>query len=441
VRRRRERPRPSLLAGRASIRAVVLVALALAGAASASTEPAPIAQGTVTAFAGGSGTGVVAQLGAATPNGVLVETVEPAGAGTEPCQTPGGSAWWYDPTSSAAGASYEFGAGTGGSNEPAFASGTTYSLALPPAPPFTFSGQLPAGAQGCSQSIAFVVPTPASYRLQFSSSGGPLTFNVTPTQLAGQGARPIAITGTIGITEQLAAGVWSISFSGASSAPISWSISGAVPPPSLDDAANSASVGFPGAAASFRFDANEAGTLAAVVLEAGASVDSLLSAQPVEPGAQTVVWDGKLADGSPAPNGTYDVRVTETNAAGETATLDFSYRVDDGSPTAAEARAVHAALHSGCGRVAASLPSTPGPCGEWTFTFASVRMDILDRSYALVTGLRARPPGRPPSAATQVLLRRTGRSFLVVEAFTRASQLCAHPPVAAATLAALELCS
>jgi hypothetical protein len=180
----------------------------------------------VTSFANGAGAGVVTQLSQPAPNGVLIETELPAGAAAaEPCQVAGAASWWYDPAAYSSGADYAYGQGAGPSGEPAFAAGTSYTLALPSLPPVSFAGALPAGPQSCSQSVAFVVETGGSYRLQFTASGGPLTFQVSPEQLAGQGTRPLTITGSVAITQELTPGVWSISLNNGSSGTTAWSIS------------------------------------------------------------------------------------------------------------------------------------------------------------------------------------------------------------------------
>jgi hypothetical protein len=217
------------------MRSVLAQAMVMvAGVAAGSAPPPPIAQGTVTAFADGSGPGVVAQLSAAAPNGVLIESDLPSGAaGAEPCQAAGASAWWYDPATYPAGAAYEYGQGASAPNEPAFLAGTTYTLALPPELPFSFSGVLPAGPQDCSQSVAFVVSVQAVYRLQFTATGGSITFNTGPEQLASQGTKPITISGTISITQELTPGVWSITLNDGASATTSWSISGSAEPPAV----------------------------------------------------------------------------------------------------------------------------------------------------------------------------------------------------------------
>ena len=71
----------------------------------------------------------------------------------------------------------------------------------------------------------------AVYRLQFTASGGSITFNTGPEQLASQGTKPITISGTISITQELTPGVWSITLNDGASATTSWSISGSVEPP------------------------------------------------------------------------------------------------------------------------------------------------------------------------------------------------------------------
>jgi hypothetical protein len=211
------------------MRYVVLVVVVLAvGAVSAAAAPPQIAQGTVSAFANGAGQGVVTQLSQAAPNGVLIETELPAGAaGVEPCQASGAASWWYDPAAYQSGADYEYGQGAGPSGEPAFVSGTSYAVALPPEPPFSFSGVLPPGPQSCSQSVAFVIPADGRYRLEFTAGGGSLTFNVSPEQLAGQGPQPLTITRSVAITQELTPGVWSINLNDGSSGTTSWTISGA----------------------------------------------------------------------------------------------------------------------------------------------------------------------------------------------------------------------
>jgi len=226
--------RPGIAAGpcvrQPCMRSLVVQAMALAvGIASASATPPSIGQGSVTDFPNGAGPGIVTQLSQPAPNGLLIQTELPVGAaGAEPCQTAEATSWWYDPTAYTSGADYEYGAGAGATGEPAFVNGTSYALALPPEPPFTFSGVLPAGPQSCSQTVAFVVAAQADYRLEFTATGGAITFTVGPQQLAGQGARPITITGSVSITQELTAGVWSITLNDGNSSTTAWSISGAV---------------------------------------------------------------------------------------------------------------------------------------------------------------------------------------------------------------------
>jgi len=418
-----------------------LVALVTAASASAAA-PAPLAQGTVTVFSNGAGPGVVAQLSQAAPDGVLIQTQQPAGAtDEESCQVPGETSWWYDPTTYPAGAGYEYGAGAGAPSEPGFSSGTSYTLTLPPAPPFSFSGVLPAGAQSCSQSVAFVVADAGTYSLQFTAEGGSMTFYVSPVQLAGQGAKPISVLGSVTITQQLTPGVWSVTFNDGDTGQTSWSISVDSPPPSIVDANASAGLGYPGASASFNLELNQSGILDADVLQGTATVRGLLASEPVAAGRQTIVWDGRLANGSLAPSGTYDLRVSETDSQGRTATQNVPYRVDDGVPTAAELSSIRAAIRQEwCRDVRKTSPSLTAPCGAWVLSVSRIRVDIFGRRYAAASNLLPHLPGRRPDRGGQVLLKRTGSSWAVVEPPNGMSAICAKPPLPAGIMTDLGLC-
>jgi len=417
---------------------LVLVIVAPASAAA----PGSLAEGVVSVFPNGAGTGVVAQLGQAAPDGVLIQTQQPTGAtDQESCQLPGETSWWYDPTTYPVGAEYEYGQGAGPASEPAFSGGTTYTLVLPPVAPFSFSGALPAETQNCSQSVAFDVAVAGTYSLQFTADGGSMTFYVNPVQLAGQGSRPITVIGTVTITQELTPGVWWITFNDGDTTPASWSISVDTPRPSLADPRASAALGYPGARASFSLETSEAGTLDAEVLQGASVVRTLVASRPVGAADQTIMWDGQLGDGSAAPSGTYEVRLSETDPQGRTVSHDFAYRVDDGAPTAAELTSIRAAIRDEwCRDRRKTSPSLTVPCATWVLTVSRIRIDIFAPRYATAANVLPHLPGEQPYRGWQALLERAGRSWAVVESFTGHSAICSDPPVPAGVMSDLGLC-
>jgi len=268
------------------------------------------------------------------PDGVLIRTVASAdgrgssNAGPGDCPKAGGISWWFDPKSYAAGEIFGYGLAFDlnvSRGQPNFTPGTTFSLSLPPRPPFSFAGRMPdgercaGGGDDAIQEIAFVAPSANIYHFRLGLSSGSFLFRLD------DGASFERVTSSAGGDQQLSAGVHVVYLMENNSGQTDWTISADDEPPRILRPRTSQVSGTPGQSATVRFSTSESGTLSVTVLRGGTPVRTLITKRTVGVGPQAVVWDGRLISGDAAPEGTYLIRLTETDWRNRQVTGDIPY--------------------------------------------------------------------------------------------------------------------
>jgi hypothetical protein len=317
--------------------AIALVSTAgLVCAAFASADPPSFAQGESEMGADGSGDIWISDLPVAAPFGVLIRTTASSDGRSEvsgtACPKAGGVSWWYDTGSWAAGQSFGYGPGFDGStNEPDFAVGTSYSLSLPPQPPFNFTGTMPDG-ESCPgtpsgqdnpiQAVAFVAPANNTYHLDLGLSSRSFKYNV-------DGGSWQTVTSTTGIDLQLSAGLHVIYLGEGNAGATGWTVSGDDLPPTFARPSASRPAGVAGQTTMFSLTASESGAVNVDVLRNSQVIRSLVSGHAVGLGRYAVSWDGKLLTGDAAAPGQYVVRFTERDWRGREVAQTFPYKLID----------------------------------------------------------------------------------------------------------------
>ena len=201
----------------------------------------------------------------------------------------------------------------------------TASLYLPGKPPFSFSGvsvgTTPPG-ECDGGDVAFIAPSDNSYRIDFGVQSGTYTAHVD--------GQSFTVAGPVSRQIALHAGVNVISIDTPGGA--SWSVSGDDMPPSLTFPSEKRTSGGVGYTDTFSVGLTESGTIKVDALRGGHLVRELVTSDTASVGAYRFTWDGTLSDGSAAPIGSYDIRVTETDWKGRTVSHDFQYGISRPTP-------------------------------------------------------------------------------------------------------------
>jgi hypothetical protein len=228
----------------------------------------------------------------------------------------GGTFWKYDSASYEAGDSFDL---TGWFSSYYTSLKFTESLHLPPTTPFSFTGTL--DDRACStQTIAFVAPSENTYHLTFGLNSGSFAYSLDNDDES-------RVNAPLSHAFVLRAGVHTIRIDDPIGQHGTWQISGTDDPPIIEHPQQQRTAATAGTSTAFSVALSESGNVHVDVLQGSRVVRELVRSLPREAGGFRFTWDGRLANGAPAPLGLYTLRVTETDWANRTVSHDFPYRL------------------------------------------------------------------------------------------------------------------
>jgi len=243
------------------------------------------------------------------------------------CPTANDVLWWYDQNRYRSGESF---LGLTYWADISAASAGHYALTLPAAVPVSFTGRFSAVDAKCgdygeplTSTVAVLAPAANTYTFEIGFPRGALSLGYG--ELGGTLLLRKNLLSPATIEQYLPQGIYEITLAAGSQGDTSWTLTLDDHPPRLGQARISQASGVPGQVALARFTTTESGALNASVFHGGSPVRTLITKATVGVGPQTVTWDGRLISGDAAPEGTYLIRLTETDWRNRQVTGDIPY--------------------------------------------------------------------------------------------------------------------